>query len=165
MFNDKTLDRLSRASIGYDPFFSLFERAGIPDSQGYPPYNIEKTGDDTYRITLALAGIRPEELGVEVHRGVLTVEHLAEDRPDQSASTFLHRGIATRPFRRQFRLAENVEVIDARMEHGLLHLSLERQIPEDQRPRRVPVTGAVETHPQVTLEGDPQDPDTGQGDL
>ena len=138
MFTEKTLERLVRGTIGYDPLFTLVETASLPDMQGYPPYNIEKTGETTYRITLALAGMRPQDLDIQVHKGVLTISYGGEeDKADPQR--FLHRGIAMRPFRRQFQLAEHVEVVQAAMENGLLHIDLERIVPEDQKPRTIAI--------------------------
>jgi molecular chaperone IbpA len=109
--------------------------------QAYPPYNIERTGENHYRITLAVAGFAEKDLEVEVREGVLTVQgKRAEEKEGETA--YLHRGIAGRAFERRFQLAENVEVKGARLENGLLHVDLERVVPEEKKPRRIQIGGA-----------------------
>jgi molecular chaperone IbpA len=130
-----------RSSVGFDRLFDLLEQAAdtVP---GYPPYNIERTDDTHYRITVAVAGFAEKDLTVEVRDGVLTV---AGKREDQEKQSYLHQGIAGRAFERRFQLADHVEVRDAKLENGLLHLSLERIVPEEKRPRRIAINGQAPT--------------------
>ncbi len=126
-----------RSTVGFDHLFDLLESAG-DSAQGYPPYNIERSDDTHYRVTVAVAGFGEKDITVEVKDGVLTVsgKREAEGRP-----TYLHQGIAGRAFERSFRLADHVEVKAARLENGLLHVDLERVVPEEKKPRRIPING------------------------
>jgi molecular chaperone IbpA len=136
------LSPLFRSTVGFDRLFDMLDQVPQFDSgQGYPPYNIERTGETHYRITLAVAGFAENELDVEVREGVLTVQGKRTDE-DESQTNYLHRGIAGRAFERRFQLAENVEVRGARLENGLLHIELERIVPEEKKPRRIPIGGA-----------------------
>ena len=133
---------LFRSTVGFDRLFDLLDSAGQYDtSQTYPPYNIERTDETHYRITLAVAGFAEKDLNVEVREGVLSVQGKREDAA-QSKSGYLYQGIAGRAFDRRFQLAENVEVVGAKLENGLLHIDLERVVPEEQKPRRVPINAA-----------------------
>jgi len=129
---------LFRSTVGYDRLFDMLDSAADV-SQGYPPYNIERSDDAHYRITLAVAGFAEKDLNAEVRDGVLTV---SGKREDASKSTFLHQGIAGRAFERRFQLAEHVEVRAAKLENGLLHIDLERVVPEEKKPRRIAINGA-----------------------
>ena len=124
-----------RSSVGFDHLLDLLEQ-GSEASQGYPPYNIERTDENNYRVTVAVAGFAEKDLNIEVRDGVLTVEGKRD--PDDKA-TYLHQGIAGRGFRRQFQLAEHMEVRGARLENGLLNVDLERVIPEEKKPRRIAI--------------------------
>jgi molecular chaperone IbpA len=133
---------LFRSTVGFDRLFDLLD--SIPQyetAQTYPPYNIERTDETHYRITLAVAGFGEKELNVEVREGVLTVQGKREESGDDK-SAYLYQGIAGRAFERRFQLAENVEVRGAKLENGLLHVDLERIIPEEQRPRRIAINGS-----------------------
>jgi len=127
----------TRSTVGFDHVFSLLEQAADV-SNGYPPYNIERSDETHYRITLAVAGFREKDLAIETSEGVLVVTGKVEE-PDKRE--YLYRGIAGRHFERRFQLAERVEVRGAKLEHGLLHIDLERVIPEEQKPRRVTING------------------------
>ena len=124
-----------RSTVGFDRLIGLLESAS---EQGYPPYNIERSDENNYRITLAVAGFAEKDLSVDVNNGVLTVTGKREGAatPNQKPS-YLHQGIAGRAFERSFQLAEHVEVKAARLENGLLHVDLERIVPEEKRPRRI----------------------------
>lgn len=136
------LSPLFRSTVGFDRLFDMLDQAPQFDSgQGYPPYNIERTGETHYRITLAVAGFAEKDLDVEVREGVLSVQGKRADE-DESQTNYLHRGIAGRAFERRFQLAENVEVRGARLENGLLHIELERIVPEEKKPRRIAIGGA-----------------------
>jgi molecular chaperone IbpA len=125
-----------RSTVGFDRLLGLLESAS---EQGYPPYNIERSDENNYRVTLAVAGFAEKDLSVDVKDRVLTVsgKHEAEAQPNQAA--FLHQGIAGRAFERSFQLAEHVEVKGARLENGLLHVDLERIVPEEKKPRRIAI--------------------------
>jgi molecular chaperone IbpA len=124
-----------RSTVGFDRLLDLLETAG---EQGYPPYNIERSDENNYRVTLAVAGFGEKDLSVDVKDRVLTVTGKREEA-DRAPAAFLHQGIAGRAFERSFQLAEHVEVKAARLEHGLLHIDLERIVPEEKRPRRIQI--------------------------
>lgn len=130
---------LYRATVGFDRIADLMDRALSADvaQPTYPPYNIEKTADDSYRISIAVAGFTPEELSVEVKDGALHVA--ARKSVDDGEKTYLHRGIATRAFERRFALADHVRVTGATHEHGMLHVDLVRETPEALKPRRIEI--------------------------
>lgn len=125
-----------RSTVGFDRLLNLLESAG---EQGYPPYNIERSDENNYRVTLAVAGFPEKDLTVDVKDRVLTVSGKREGETDKSQPAFLHQGIAGRAFERSFQLAEHVEVKAARLENGLLHVDLERLVPEEKKPRRVQI--------------------------
>lgn len=133
------LSPLYRATVGFDRVADLMDRAlnADPSASTYPPYNIEKTGDDAYRITLAVAGFAPDALSVEVREGTLVVT--ARKPEDDTARTYLHRGIATRAFERKFTLAEHIRVAGADYQDGLLHIDLRREVPEALKPRQIAI--------------------------
>jgi molecular chaperone IbpA len=124
-----------RSTVGFDRLLDLLETAG---EQGYPPYNIERSDENNYRVTLAVAGFAEKDLSVDVKDRVLTVSGKREEA-DKAQSAFLHQGIAGRAFERSFQLAEHVEVKAARLENGLLHVDLERIVPEEKKPRRIQI--------------------------
>lgn len=138
---------LYRATVGFDQIADLMDRVLSADvtQPTYPPYNIEKTADDAYRISLAVAGFTDAELSVEVRENALIVS--ASKAAEDEAKTFLHRGIATRAFERKFQLADHIRVSGAAHENGMLHIDLVREIPEALKPRRIEIAGAR------TLEG------------
>lgn len=127
-----------RSAIGFDRLFQLLDRSVNFDSEStYPPYNIERTGENAYRITLAVAGFSQDELKIEVKEQTLSVagEKAAED----GEKTYLHRGIAARAFERRFQLADHVDVTGAKFENGLLHVDLVRNVPESKKPRTITI--------------------------
>lgn len=140
---------LYRATVGYDRIADLMDRALSADvaQPTYPPYNIEKTAEDAYRISVAVAGFAPEDLSVEVKEGALHVT--ARKSPDTGAKTYLHRGIATRAFERRFALADHVRVTGATHELGMLHIDLVRETPEALKPRRIEISGPSDGVKQV----------------
>ncbi|MBD1202515.1 MAG: Hsp20 family protein [Rhodobacteraceae bacterium] len=150
----RTLDfaPLYRATVGFDRIADLMDRVLTNDvaQPTYPPYNIEKTAEDAYRISIAVAGFAPEELGVEVKDGTLLVT--ARKAPETTEKTYLHRGIATRAFERRFALADHVRVSGAVHEHGMLHIDLVRETPEALKPRRIEISGSARVSAPV-LEG------------
>jgi molecular chaperone IbpA len=133
---------LYRATVGFDRIADLMDRALSADvaQPTYPPYNIEKTAEDAYRISVAVAGFAPEELTVEVRDGNLFVS--ARKASEDTERNYLHRGIATRAFERRFALADHVRVAGAVHEHGMLHVDLIRETPEALKPRRIEIARA-----------------------
>ena len=134
---------LYRATVGFDQLAEMMDRVLANDvaQPGYPPYNIEKTAEDAYRISLAVAGFAEEDLTVEVKDHALVVS--ARKTDDQEDRTYLHRGIATRAFERRFHLAEHVRVTGATHENGMLHVDLVREMPEALKPRRITITSGA----------------------
>lgn len=134
---------LYRATVGYDQVADLLDRVMASDmgQSTYPPYNIEKTDDDTYRISIAVAGFSADDLSVEVKDGALVVS--AAKSGDDKNRTYLHRGIATRAFERRFQLADHVRVTGAAHADGMLHIDLEREIPEALKPRQISISRDV----------------------
>lgn len=129
---------LYRATVGFDRIADLMDRALVGDTATtYPPYNIEKTADHAYRISVAVAGFAPEELSVEVKENTLHIA--ARKAPETAERTYLHRGIATRAFDRRFALADHVKVSGATHENGMLHIDLIRETPEALKPRRIEI--------------------------
>jgi molecular chaperone IbpA len=140
---------LYRATVGFDRVADLMDRVLSADvaTPTYPPYNIEKTAEDAYRISIAVAGFAPEDLTVEVKEGHL---HVAARKAEAEAErTYLHRGIATRAFERRFALADHVKVVGAAHEHGMLHIELAREIPEASRPRRIEIARPANAAPAI----------------
>ncbi len=132
---------LYRSTVGFDRMASLIDRALTADnaSQSYPPYNIEKTGDDAYRITLAAAGFSEAELSIETRESQVVIAGAKGDVQPQEGVEVLHRGIAARSFERRFQLADHVKVVSASLEHGLLHVDLVREVPEALKPRTIQI--------------------------
>ena len=138
-----------RSTVGFDRLFSLLDRAAPDGSPGYPPYNIERTGENSYRITVAVSGFSQAELSIVAKENTLTIK--GEKSANENAkdkSEVLYRGIAARAFERVFQLADFVQVKNASLEHGLLHVDLVREIPEANKPRNIPIS-ASEKAPQV----------------
>ncbi|MDM8166114.1 Hsp20 family protein [Roseovarius sp.] len=130
---------LYRATVGFDQIADMMDRVLAADinQPTYPPYNIEKTADDAYRISIAVAGFAGDDLMVEVKDGALVVS--ARKAEDDSQRSFLHRGIATRAFERKFQLADHVRVTGASHADGMLHIDLVREVPEALKPRRIAI--------------------------
>ena len=137
------LTPLYRASVGFDRIADLMDRALTSDvaAPGYPPYNIEKTGEDAYRISIAVAGFAAADLSVEMRDGAVIVA--ARKAAEDENRTYLHRGIATRAFERKFALADHVRVEGASHVDGMLHIDLIREIPEALKPRRIAISGSA----------------------
>ncbi|MEL6476044.1 MAG: Hsp20 family protein [Pseudomonadota bacterium] len=150
----RTLDLspLYRSTVGFDRLATMLDQVMSHDvsAPSYPPYNIEKTGDDAYRISIAVAGFGEEDLAIEVKEGTLTVtatKRRAENAPEV---VYLHRGIAERGFERRFQLAEHVQVKGADLKNGLLHIDLVREVPEALKPRTIKIANG---QPKATIEG------------
>jgi molecular chaperone IbpA len=144
----RTLDMspLYRATVGFDQIADLMDRVMTNDAgtQSYPPYNIEKTDEDGYRISIAVAGFSEDDLEVEVKENAL---YITASKPQETAKrTYLHRGIATRAFSRRFDLADHVRVTGAVHKDGMLHIDLLREVPEALKPRQIP----IQSQPPVT---------------
>lgn len=135
---------LFRASVGFDRIADMMDRmlAAEPAQPGYPPYNIEKTDESTYRITVAVAGFSADELSVEVKENALVIAARKGESDEDECRTYLHRGIATRAFERRFQLADHVKVTGATHADGMLHVDLVREIPEALKPRRIEIARA-----------------------
>jgi molecular chaperone IbpA len=128
---------LYRSTVGFDRLAQLMDSVGGLDADGYPPYNIERLGDNEYRITMAVAGFDKDEFKIEVKETALVVS--GEKKPDAKERVFLHRGIAARNFERRFQLADFVEVKGAEFKDGLLHIDLVRNLPERMKPRTIAI--------------------------
>ncbi|MGI9352938.1 MAG: Hsp20 family protein [Rhizobiaceae bacterium] len=134
---------LYRSTVGFDRLFSLLDNMAQGDnSQSYPPYNIERTGEDAYRITMAVAGFSEDEISLEAKQNALTVT-AEKKEADEGENEVLFRGIAARSFERRFQLADYVKVAGAELENGLLHIDLQREIPEEMKPRKIEIGNGV----------------------
>nr|WP_321443761.1 Hsp20 family protein [uncultured Cohaesibacter sp.] len=143
---------LYRSTVGFDKLFSMLDTVSSPDNgaSSYPPYNIERLSENGYRISMAVAGFTEKDISIEVKENTLTVvgEKVA-DEADKDRD-YLHRGIASRAFERQFQLADYMHVEGASMEHGLLHIDLTRELPEAKKPRQIAIKS---TSDQTMIEG------------
>ena len=142
------LSPLYRATVGFDQIADLMDRVLTNDvsRESYPPYNIEKTGEDAWRISVAVAGFTEEELTVEVKQNALFV---SAKKAGEDERTYLHRGIATRAFERRFHMADHVRVTGAVHENGMLHIDLTREVPEALKPRRIEIARAGDVEAKV----------------
>ena len=138
---------LYRSSIGFDRVFDLLENASRATTtiDNWPPYDIARTGEDDYRITMAVAGFSPDELSMTQEQNMLLV---SGQKSGDDTGEFLHRGIAGRTFQRRFQLADHVKVTGAGLENGLLTIDLKREIPEEMKPRRIEI-GSVKANPKA----------------
>ena len=128
-----------RSTVGFDRLFSLLDSNVGSEAQTYPPYNIERTGENTYRVTMAVAGFAEDELAIEAKENTLSVKGEKKTETTAKESEFLYRGIGARTFERRFQLADHVEVKGANLENGLLHIDLVREIPEAMKPRTISI--------------------------
>ncbi len=131
---------LWRSTIGFDRLFDLAETAQRAGEDNYPPYNIERLADNHYQIALAVAGFAPDDITVTAEQNVVTIE---AGKAEKAEREFLYRGISTRAFKRQFSLADYVQVKSATFDNGLLKIDLVREIPEAMKPRTIAITGAT----------------------
>jgi molecular chaperone IbpA len=154
---------LFRSTVGFDRMFDLLRhstRGGPDEHHNYPPYDIERTGEDSYRVTLAVAGFRPEELSVTAQQNLLLVTGDKHNGGGEQQRQVLYRGIAGRAFERRFELADHVKVVGADLADGLLTIELRREVPEAMRPRRIEIGGVGGGNvlrgprPQQRVEGD-----------
>lgn len=128
-----------RSTVGFDRLFSLLE-TGLREDDSYPPFDILRDGEDSYQITLAVAGFRPEDIELVAHQNQLTVTGKRAD--EDGGGEYLHRGIATRAFERRFQLADYIEVGEAKFDNGLLSIALKRVVPEAMKPRKIEIGAA-----------------------
>ncbi len=137
--SNMSLTPLFRRSIGFDRFNDLFDYAMQSDTPNYPPYNIEKTGDNHYRIVVATAGFSEDELSIHLENSVLSISGKPHEQEKDANIELLHKGIARRAFKLSLRLDEHIEVQNASYENGLLSIALQRIIPEEKMPRQIPI--------------------------
>ena len=137
-----------RSTVGFDRLFNMLEDDGfrMGGEQNYPPYNIERTGEDSYEVTLAVAGFAPEEIAITAEQNVLMVEGRKTEKTERH---YLYHGISGRAFRRQFNLADYVEVEGATFDNGLLQIRLVRKIPEAMKPRRIEIKSGLPDHKKM----------------
>jgi len=132
---------LYRSTVGFDRLFSMLDGAGFEQAPTYPPYNIERTGDNAYRITIAVAGFAENELTIESKENTLTIRGEKQEKSENEGEV-LYQGIAARAFERRFQLADYVQVTGAQLANGLLHVDLVRELPEAKKPRQIPIGGS-----------------------
>ncbi|GAB4535759.1 MAG: Hsp20 family protein [Parvularculaceae bacterium] len=141
-----------RSTVGFDRIFDLMDSASKVEqaTSGYPPYNIERTGEDSYRISIAVAGFSADDIDIELHENTLKI---TGERPaEENERTYLHQGIAGRSFERRFQLADHVRVDKASLENGLLNIDLVREVPETMKPRKIEInskSGKILKGPQA----------------
>jgi molecular chaperone IbpA len=138
------LTPLWRSTIGFDRLFDFVDTAQRTNDDTYPPYNFERLGEDRYQISLALAGFGPADIGLTTEQNVLTIE----GRKAEAKREYLYRGISSRPFKRQFSLADYVQVTGATFDNVLLRIELVREIPEAMKPRKIAINGAMPSNVQ-----------------
>jgi len=140
-----------RSTVGFDRLFNRLDSLVGQEAKTYPPYNIEKLGENAYRISIAVAGFSNGDIAIESKENTLTVKGAKAAEGEDTKREFLHRGIAERAFELRFQLAEHVEVAGASLENGLLHLELKREIPESKKARQIPINGAARTIEDQTV--------------
>ena len=133
-----TLPDFHRTMLGFDRLVEDFQTFNTTTNNGYPPFNVETSGDDKYQITLALAGFVRDDLKIDVQEGILTITGEKVEAESEEIQ-YLHKGIANRSFTRTWKLAEYVEVVEAKMENGMLYISLERLVPEEKKPKHIDI--------------------------
>jgi molecular chaperone IbpA len=130
-----------RSTVGFDRLFNLLDQTSAESAPGYPPYNIERTGENDYRVSVAVAGFAEPELNIELKENTLTIKGEKQAKTEEKSGEVLYQGIAARAFERVFQLADFVQVKGAALENGLLHVDLVRVIPEAKKPRQIPING------------------------
>lgn len=134
------LTPLYRTAIGFDRMADMLSNASRAEGNSFPPYNIESRGEDRYRISMAVAGFSESDLDIVTEQNTLTISGSKSDSESEDGREFLYRGIATRSFERRFQLADHVRVESAKLENGLLHVELKRELPEQMKPRRIEIS-------------------------
>ncbi|MSP50725.1 MAG: Hsp20 family protein [Alphaproteobacteria bacterium] len=135
------LTPLFRSTVGFDRMMSLLDAAGRSDEQAYPPYNIEKVGEDAYRITMAVAGFGEDDLSIVAQGNSLVIA--GKQKREETKAEYLYRGIAGRAFERRFQIADHIKVTGAELANGVLHVDLVREVPEAMKPRTVKIGSAA----------------------
>ena len=139
-----------RSTVGFDRLFDMLENSSIGQTQeNYPPFDLVKEGENEYRIQLAVAGFRPDEIDITAQQNVLVVSGRKTDESDEKGTDFIYRGIANRSFERRFALADHIQVKGADLKDGLLAIELVREIPEAMKPRKINVGGSAPKHDQI----------------
>jgi len=142
-------DSFWRSTIGFDRLFSMLDQVSSGEPQSYPPYNIERAGENAYRLTVAAAGFSTDDLAIELKENALTVFGEKKAGGSGRPTEMVHQGIAARAFERRFQLADHVQVTGASLVNGLLHVDLVREIPEAKKPRQIPIGNGKKVEPQV----------------
>src|SRR3569833_1548257 len=145
-----------RSTVGFDRLFDMLENSSLSQGQeNYPPFDLIKEGDNEYRIELAVAGFKPDELDITAQQNVLIVSGRKKDEDEQKGNNYIYRGIATRSFERRFALADHIQVRGADMKDGLLAIELVREIPEAMKPKKIQVGGMQPQHDRIGEGGQP----------
>ena len=147
------LSPLYRSTVGFDRLASIMDNVRTTDSSqgGYPPYNIEKVGEDAYRITIAVAGFTDAELNIEAREGQLIISGKKTTETEETEVNYLHRGIATRAFEKRFQMADHVRATGATTENGLLHVDLVREVPEAMKPRSIEIVAGGQVNGAIDV--------------
>ena len=139
-----------RSTVGFDRLFDMLENSTLGQAgENYPPFDLIKLGDNDYRIELAVAGFKPDEIDITAQQNVLLVTGRKKDESDEKGNNFIYRGIATRSFERRFALADHIQVRGADLKDGLLSIELVREIPEAMKPRKIDIGGSSPRHDQI----------------
>ena len=138
-----------RSTVGFDRLFSLLDQSASESSPGYPPYNIERTGENNFRISVAVSGFSQNEISIVAKENTLTIKGEKAANENSQSSEVLYRGIAARAFERRFQLADHVDVVGAALKNGLLHIDLKRNIPEELKPRKIAISAAPAKAKQI----------------
>jgi len=147
-----------RSSVGFDRLFDMLESSGLGNgAENYPPFDLIRSGDNDYRIELAVAGFRPDEIDITAQQNVLVVSGRKSEESDEGGSDYIYRGIANRSFERRFALADHVQVRGADLRDGLLSIELVREIPEAMKPRKISVGGSSEQQERSAIGKDRED--------
>ena len=148
-----------RSTVGFDRLFDMLENSSIGNGgENYPPFDLIKTGENDYRIELAVAGFRPEEIDITAQQNVLVVSGSKEEEGDTKVADYIYRGIANRAFERRFALADHIQVKGADMKDGMLQIELVREIPEAMKPRKIAVGGTQPQHDQIEATAEKKEP-------
>jgi molecular chaperone IbpA len=147
-----------RSTVGFDRLFDMLESGGGQSQENFPPFDLIKAGDNEYRIELAVAGFKPEELDITAQQNVLIVSGRKNDEADEHGSDYIYRGIATRSFERRFALADHIQVKGADMRDGLLVIDLVREIPEAMKPKKINISGTADRSERSAIGGGPREP-------
>ena len=145
-----------RSTVGFDRLFDMLENSTLGQGQeNYPPFDLIKLGENDYRIELAVAGFKPDEIDITAQQNVLLVSGRKKDETDEKSNDYIYRGIATRSFERRFALADHIQVRGADLKDGLLAIELKREIPEAMKPKKINIGGAAPKHDRIGDTGKP----------